>query len=407
MGSCANTVGFERRTEPEFSDEGRQVLMSYRVAMYTQDATIGRIETVQRSLVDAASQAGRYTTVDVAVAYATTAGVRLMINRMESGTWQDATKRFLISIDFGTTQPRALDELAAIPNAEVRIPNALAVLRSQKLLPPSTFHPKVFVFRGKSWGEPSAAVIGSANLTRSALATGSEAVVGQAWTGNLTRSERRHLGTLKNTLVWFDDAWRLSTPWEEVADAYRAAYRARPRPRKPPEERTPASRIYSRPTAAPDVSPALNVQLANARSLWFHTGALYKNLGPRKAGNQLDTPRGTRVFFGFEPDGVSRNHRFGEVDIRVNRPGCDFVARSVRFGNNDMDKINLPIAEQNGLDTYDHSYVVFTRVAPSGQGRARFELDVTDGHGVVSRKRAAVNSVELSMASGRQYGLLF
>lgn len=381
--------------------------MGYQVAIHAQDATTGRVEAVLRALAHAASTANDYTTVDVAVAYASAAGVQLLDDALASARWERSSKRFLVSIDFGITQPRALDQIAQLPNSEVRIPNAFQVLASPHLLPRSTFHAKAFIFRGASWNESCATVMGSANLTASALATGSEIVVGQSWSRRPSRSERRQLQTLKNTIAWFDDAWASSVPWHDVRDAYRDAYRRRPRPRKPPEERTDAVKRYLTPTVGPDVSGALTVQLASARHLWIHTGAIPKNRGPEKPGNQLDMPRGTRVFFGFGSERVPRNHIFGNIEIRVRRPGNQFVDRSVRFGNNEMDKVNLPIPEQNDIDSYDHSYLVFTRLDPTTESGSGFELDVTDERAIVALKSAAVNFVDLSMASGRKYGLIF
>lgn len=381
--------------------------MGYQVSMHAQDATAGRIEAVLRALANAASTASDYTTVDIAVAYASAAGVQLLDEVVADARWERSSKRFLVSIDFGITQPRALDQIARLPNAEVRVPNAFEVLASPHLIPRSTFHAKAFVFRGASWNEPCATVVGSANLTASALATGSEVVVSQSWSGRPSRSERRHLQPLKNTLAWFDDAWVSSIPWQDIRDAYREVYRGKPRPRRPPEERTDAVKRYLAPTAGPDIPRALTVQLASARCLWIHTGAIPKNRGPEKPGNQLDTPRGTRVFFGFGSERVPRNHIFGNIEMRVRRPGNQFVDRSVRFGNNEMDKVNLPIPEQNNIDSYDHSYVVFTRLDPTAESASRFELDVTDERAIAALKSTAVNSVDLSMASGRKYGLIF
>ncbi len=381
--------------------------MGYHAAIHAQDVSSGRVEAVLRALTRAASAADDYTLVDVAVAYASTAGVRLLEDRLTNPRWDRASKRFLVSIDFGITQPQALDRIAQLSNSEVRIPNASQVLASPSLLPRATFHAKAFIFRGASWSESCASVMGSANLTASALATGSEIVVGQSWSSRPSRSERRQLQTLRDTIAWFDDAWATSVPWCDIRDAYRDAYRGKPRPRKPPEERTPAVRQYLKPTAGPDVSSSLTIQLANARHLWIDAGAIPKNRGPKKPGNQLDTPRGTRVFFGFESTRVPKNHNFGKVQMRVRRPGTQFVERSVRFGNNEMDKINLPIPEQNGLDSYDHSYLLFTRLASDYEAADRFELDATDERAIRDLKSAAVNSIDLTIASGRRYGLIF
>lgn len=72
-----------------------------------------------------------------------------------------------------------------------------------------------------------------------------------------------------------------------------------------------------------------------------------------------------------------------------------------------MDIVGLPIPEQNGLDTYEGSILVFTRDAASEVNDNHYTLTVTDEEGLAALKAAAANSVELLMASGRPYGLLF
>src|SRR5581483_10115396 len=106
--------------------------------------------------------------------------------------------------------------------------------------------------------------------------------------------------------------------------------------------------------------------------LWVQVEELYKNRGPDKAGNQLDLPRGARVFFGFPADDVPRNTIFGNVVIVCD--GYDPVVRSMRFGNNMMDKINLPVPGQHGPGTYDHSFLLFEKIGPERQGRHVFRL---------------------------------
>ena len=72
-----------------------------------------------------------------------------------------------------------------------------------------------------------------------------------------------------------------------------------------------------------------------------------------------------------------------------------------------MDIIGLPIPEQNGLDSYQDMFLVFSRNRDSNTDSGQFTLTVTDAAGLASLKKSAANSVELSMNSGRGYGLLF
>lgn len=378
--------------------------MPYEMSVHAQDPSIGRVGVVLEALGDASERAGTYEHVDIAVAYASSEGVRLLDERLSSGTWSAASKRFLVSIDFGFTQPKALERLRNLNNAEVRIPNGRSVLASPSLRPPSAFHAKAFAFRGEEWHNLSALIVGSANLTASALSTGAEVVTKQLWTSAPSRAEWGHLELAKPLLDWFEDAWATADPLSDVLDEYRSRYDSLPKPRQLPEETTPATRRY---LASPDdhvISGTLPVQLAAAKSLWIDGSSIIRNRGA-SPGSQLNTTRGTRVFFGFSSEKRPKNTTLGMVNIRVGR--YPYIERSVRFSHNGMDIINLPIPEDNGLESYQGMFLVFSRERVASTGLGQFLLTVTDEAGLSSLKVSAANSVELSMHGGRRYGLLF
>lgn len=378
--------------------------MPYEMSVHAQDPSIGRVGVVLEALGDASERAGTYEHVDIAVAYASSEGVRLLDERLSSGTWSAASKRFLVSIDFGFTQPKALERLRSLNNAEVRIPNGRSVLASLFLRPPSAFHAKAFAFGGEEWHNLSALIVGSANLTASALSTGAEVVTKQLWTSAPSRAEWGHLELAKPLLDWFEDAWATADPLSDVLDEYRSRYDSLPKPRQLPEETTPATRRY---LASPDdhvISGTLPVQLAAAKSLWVDGSSIIRNRGA-DPGNQLNTTRGTRIFFGIGSENRPKSTRLGMVNIRVG--SYPYIERPVRFGHNGMDVISLPIPEDNGVDTYQDMFLVFSRDRVSSTGRGQFSLTVTDEAGLASLKEAAANSVELSMHGGREYGLLF
>jgi hypothetical protein len=163
--------------------------MTHTAGAFAQDAATGRIAVIANAIAAAAATVP-YNLADVAVAYATRRGVELLNRRLDGTGWTGATKRFLISVDFGVTEPEALAALEALPNAEVRVPNGLVVLASEALRPPSTFHTKAYAFRVSDAASQLALVVGSANITASALATGAEAVIVQTWSGSLSPPER-------------------------------------------------------------------------------------------------------------------------------------------------------------------------------------------------------------------------
>ena len=378
--------------------------MVYEMSVHAQDPSLGRVGVVLEALADASQRAEAYEYVDVAVAYASGKGVRLLDDKLSSGTWSAARKRFLVSIDFGFTQPKALALLSELNNAEVRIPNGRAVLASPTLSPPSAFHAKAFAFRGEERHNLSALIVGSANLTASALSTGAEVITKQVWMGPQPTPDWWHLKRAKPVLDWFEDTWETADPLSEVLDDYGSRYRSLPKPRQLREEKTRATRRY---LASPDkhvINGTLHVQLAAARSLWVDGTSIIHNRGDRP-GNQLNTPRGTRIFFGFGSENVPRDTTLGHVDIRVG--SYPYVERSIRFANNGMDIIGLPIPEQNGLDSYQNMFLVFSRDKVSSTEPGQFTLIVTDEAGLAGLKESAANSVELSMASRRGYGLLF
>lgn len=377
----------------------------YEATIHAQDATLGRVQEVLEGIVQAGQAAAQWTNVDVAVAYASRGGVKLLCDSLESqASWVPAAKRFLVSMDFGITEPAALELLARQPNLEVRIPNGQRVLASRRLIPPHTFHAKGYLFRATPLATPQSLIIGSANLSVSALATGSEIMARQTWTGRLSAADTVRFAQAARFLTWFEDAWASADTLASLLPSYKALRKKR-RIGPLEDDKTTATRKFVADPSKVEVVGRLAVQLAAAKSLWVHTDTLYVNLQSRGVGNQLDTPRGTRVFFGFSSSQVPKNHVFGNVELQVN--GHASVQRSVRFGNNMMDKVNLPVPGLDGPANYNNAVLIFDRAGAGLSGLPRFRVTVTDEHGLAARKLAAANHLDLEMHGGRPYGLLF
>jgi hypothetical protein len=378
--------------------------MPYSAGFYAQDGVTGRIGAVLDAI--SAAAACPYDSADVAVAYATALGVRLLGQRLAGTVWEVAIKRFLISIDYGITEPGALTELAAVPNSQVRVPNGLGVLKGPGLWPPgSTFHTKAYMFHVNGTPAPLGVAIGSANITVSALATGAEAVAAHTWNGTLSPAELGLLNDARPLLEWFEDAWKAADPLADVLPAYQSMFKASRRPQATREDRAPAAQAFIAHPATVEVAGPLAAQLISAQALWVKADTLYHNRGDDKPGNQLDIPRGTRVFFGFPAAKVPKNRVLGYVEIQV--PGFAAVRRSVRFADNAMDKVNLPIPESDGPATYDNAYLIFDRAGIGPSGLKQFRLTVADLAALSDMKKASRNTVDLYMTSGRPYGLLF
>lgn len=375
----------------------------YQVAVHAQDATTGRVGVVLKAIAHAADRAGDYENIDIAVAYASTEGVRLLERALAGPSWTEARKRFLVSLDFGFTQPEALARLSELSNTEVRIPNGREVLGSAVLRPQTAFHAKVFSFGVEQYPHLRALVVGSANLTASALSTGAEVVTTQTWR-SYSKAAFNDLKRAQSVIDWFQDTWESADALAEVLNEYRHKRSALPKLPRIREDRTRAARRYLASPKDHEVSGDLAVQLAAAKEVWVHASSMIRNRGAFP-GSQLNTPRGTRVFFGFASDKVPKDTTLGSIDLRI--IGHAYHERTIRFSNNGMDVINLPIPEQNGIETYQGTFLVFTRDSPASDGRDKYTLTVTDAAGIDARKASCVNSVELIMSSGRQYGLLF
>jgi hypothetical protein len=258
-----------------------------------------------------------------AVAYATSAGCRLLFERLRHKTaWLHSHKRWLIGIDFGRTEPDALKYLATLPNSEVRVPNANVVLEKPRFMPSTVFHSKVHIASQRSAGKqvPSslAVFIGSANLTPSGLTVGYECGVLERWRSPLTASDRHAVRQTLTGIAHLERLWGKADPVEEILPKYRKIWAKSP----PPVRVLDEQELPETGSEAQAVSPE---NLAKAKGLWVQIDELYKNRGPDRPGNQVDLPRGTRVFFGFPPDDVPRNTVFGELTIACEgvRPGCE------------------------------------------------------------------------------------
>ncbi len=171
--------------------------------------------------------------VDIAVSYAQLSGWELlepMIQRIPTGG-----VRMLITGQLAITQPEALRRALA---AGVRLRNYDGRI----------YHPKVYIIYGAA-GQPSTAILGSANISESALTTSVEA-------GISTTDPR----LLKQMRVWFDDLFDDAEHSSDVDDALlkkldllwkRAAAR---RVRAGGRQRTPPAR----PRRADEISPENN-----------------------------------------------------------------------------------------------------------------------------------------------------
>lgn len=144
-------------------------------------------------LIKKVASVGRYNNIFSQFAYATRGGVQLIndVLAAEISDWVNIRKRWLISLDFGLTEPKALETLLALPNSEVRIPYAHEVLKN-KLKPFRCFHSKsMFFYKDRLEAGPTGIYIGSANMSISGLCYGHENAMASAWSSFTEKSRNK------------------------------------------------------------------------------------------------------------------------------------------------------------------------------------------------------------------------
>jgi hypothetical protein len=368
----------------------------------TQDSGIS--EGAMLSGISAFTRRLSYDSMLCAMAYATFDGSTDFVQAVSrSANWQECEKRWIIGIDFGITQPSALTYLSRLPHSAVRVPNAHDVVNRPGFKPRTTFHTKTIVtFRANI---PNGLWIGSANLTRNALSRGTEMAMAHRWRAPLAAAEDQVKRKAEASIRALEHLWTHSVPLTDCIDTYREKWRSTPILRRVPDDDS------SRNLPATDGEQVHGVPLelvVTAKALWTSPGGVSRNLGPGRPGSQLDLPKGTRAFFGFLDMGVPRNTKLGSVLLGV--PGYREIERTVRHGNNAMEKVNLPIPGRDApADGYEDKTLVFLRQDPDDRtGLSRFTLDPVSASGLRALRAQSRGEVLLDLAgSSRTVGLLY
>ncbi len=322
-----------------------------------------------------------------AVAYATHSGVAELLERLdETASWKSVRKRWLIGIDFCRSDPFALAELNTLPKSDVRIHDGTFVAGRSGCCPRASFHPKLYTFQRNT---DKAVVVGSGNLSRTGLCLGVEA---GAVVADPSTSAFRQVRT------WFDAHWQQATPLGEIAADYEARYRAadnRKHPTPTDDDAAPSSVGTGR-----QLTPIQLRKLNVCKNLWIEAGNLHLNRGHGRPGNQLMLKRNSRVFFGFPARDLDRDTTLGDVAIKYGgtvRNDC-----SLRFSNNGMDVLTLPLPESEGPPKYDKQTLRFEQT-----GLRQFRMTVGDrGNAASWKRRSKVVDGHFRMSTGgREWGV--
>lgn len=345
---------------------------------------------------------GTFDALDAAVAYATTRGVdaiqRPFVEK-GAGLFEGMSKRWLVGIDWCRSDPIALARLAGIRRSQVRIHDGAQVVKRRGCTPVLPFHPKAFVLRGPGI---AAIVSGSGNLSENGMTRGHE------W-GSVTiirepvdPTEPTSGEIKRHVISRFNALWRSATPLAAILDQYSQCHDSAENLRSPtPTDDDSAETTRTSVSAAGRraISPDRLRKLRVARNLWIYAGNLHHNRGAGQPGNQLMMTPMTRVFFGFPAKDVPTDTLVGHVAIRYGnniRSDC-----SLRFSNNSMDVLSLPVPGNGGPPAYDRETLRFEKCA---NGVFQLHLGSLSEVRAWQRRSGAVEGA-FKMTSGRKWGV--
>lgn len=141
--------------------------------------------------------------------------------------------------------------------------------------------------------------------------------------------------------------------------------------------------------------------IKKAEFFWIQTPTLYTT-ATYKCGNQLDCPKGARVFFGFSEKTINTlppHTKLGSVPMRFgSRPICD---RNIWWAHNSMDKIYLPVTQTYGPNSYDECTLLFTKT------ESFYLISIcTEAEEKKYRAQSAKQGLLYNMNQGREFGFV-
>jgi len=338
---------------------------------------------------------------DAAVAYVTDSGVDALLSSVVARgldqQWRNLRKRFLVSCDWFRSDPTALERLAGLPSA-VRVHDGRRVVDRKGCVPYVPWHPKWFAARGPS---VKGLFCGSGNLSRNGLLFGHEAGILQVVERPTNHAERLVEATLDEGAVWFERNWRRATPLNDVLSAYQRGFATQPMPLGRNDETSDASgRVGRRHGLSADQLAALTA----ARNFWIEGGTLSRNRGPGRPGNQLMMSALMRAFFGAPATDVDENTAVARPTIEHPAIPQVLVDAPIRFSDNSMDVISLPVPEVPWPTTYDDRTLLFTKVARGSS--LHYVLTVRTVSGARAWRTASIaQGTSYAMRSGRRWGV--
>ena len=342
-------------------------------------------------LFDAALSSGNYQEFSAAVAYASFSGVRILDKRITAQigySWRRINKRWLVGIDWCRSDPSALARLEAMTRSSVRVPNGDALVQIPGCRPRAPFHPKLFIFRG---GKSNAIICGSGNLSANGLTGGCEC-------GSIFRFKSRTHPQLVLLQRWFNSAWRSADRYNDIAEEYKSRCDALLRREAAVPVEDDVAPLERTPRKARGLSQQQLRQLRTYDNFWIEAGGLGYNLGAGIPINQLDMTRYTRVFFGAPASDIPANEMIDQITLISDR--VRYTNRTLKFGDNGMDKLNVPPVGGRGPLFYQNKTLMFSR-RPDGA----FNFRVGDGADRAEWRRKSERINAFYHVGPREWGL--
>ena len=303
-----------------------------------------------------------------AFAYVTDSGVAQLGTHLGPVLGTSRSCRWMFGVDYGRSHPTALRRLAKLGKSTIRIHDGEFVTRSKAFIPRISFHLKTALTLQKS-GYPCKQIVGSGNLSASGLLAGIEA-------GCVIDYAEVDKGYADALMTSLETMWEESTPLADVIDDYEARYKE---------------------VVQPGVfAPKLKVLQGGAELFWIDVGYVTKNRGPNRPGNQFDLPKGSHVLLGVKK---VKNPKLNSVlaELQIKTPVGTVVGRRLRYGNNAMEKLTLPLPEQDGYECYDGKILTFQ---VEGHAVLLEALEHDDFFQVYGKRISSC----YEMQSGRRYG---
>lgn len=326
-----------------------------------------------------AVQQNRYDRLDVAVAYATTAGIAALRNAI--GEFPQET-RWVVGLDDAITQPAAIDELISLRGSTL----LLASLSGEG----RRFHPKVYCFWSAEDPSRCMLALGSANMTLNGLNSNGEV-------GVLLLSESAK------------EAVQLKETWEQMASLGKAhgewdleEYR---------QLHSRARRVRTRMSKAglpidPEFLEESGEMLPFNGEPPFTSVAWTEGASPSAGGRDLEFPRKMMPFFGLTKSPSSKRFRMADGSVHQ----LTFTMRT----DNQMwrllftsDAIRAGIGRENmrpltGGNRSDLA-IVFERRNSGPDYDVKFVVIGSAEHSVLINKSKAVGALERTRDPGGRY----